>query len=125
MRVASRAARHIQSHRRCSMNRDFLSVLRSVALPIVLGCIVLIVATGIFRVPASTPALASQAPNLHGPTTTPYKNVIVVARSGGDFNSVRDALISIHDNSPTNRYLVWLVPVTYTETVLMKQYCDI
>src|SRR5438874_8643279 len=113
MGVVSRAAGQIQSHRRCHMKRDFISVVRVVVLPIVL---VLLIAGGIFRVPPSTPVLASQAPNLHGGTTTQYSNVIVVAKSGGDFNSVQQALGSILDNSPTNRYLVWVAPGAYTET---------
>jgi len=49
----------------------------------------------------------------------------VVARSGGDFDSVQKALNSITDNSPANRYLVWVAPGVYTETVTMKQYVDI
>src|SRR5438477_9044318 len=124
MGVVSRAAGCIVSYRRCPMKRDFFSVVRVVVLPIVF---VLVIAGGIFRVPPSTRVLASQAPNLHEGTTTQYSNVIVVARSGGDFNSVQQALNSIQDNSPTNRYLVWVAPGTYTETgtVLMKPYVDI
>src|SRR5438477_4092708 len=120
MGVVSRAAGCIVSYRRCPVKRDFLSVVRVVVLPIVL---VLVIAGGIFRVPPSTRILAA----VHGPTPTQYSNVIVVARSGGDFNSVQQALSSIHDNSPTNRYLVWVAPGTYTETgtVLMKPYVDI
>jgi hypothetical protein len=54
-----------------------------------------------------------------------YGNVVVVAQSGGDFTSVQAALTSITDASDTNRYLVWVGPGVYTETVTMKPYVDI
>lgn len=57
--------------------------------------------------------------------TLSYQNVIVVAKSGGDYTSIQAALNSITDASDTNRYLVWVAPGTYNETVTMKQYVDI
>jgi pectin methylesterase-like acyl-CoA thioesterase len=51
--------------------------------------------------------------------------VLVVTKSGGQYNSVTAALNSINDNSATNRYLVYVAPGVYTETVTMKQYVDI
>ena len=54
-----------------------------------------------------------------------YQNVIVVAQSGGDFASVQAALDSISDNGAANRYLVWVAPGTYTETVTMKPHVDV
>src|SRR5207302_10556578 len=42
-----------------------------------------------------------------------------------DFRAVQKDLDSITDNSPTSRYLVWVAPGTYTETVTMKSYVDI
>ncbi|MBU0495631.1 MAG: hypothetical protein KKA73_18510 [Chloroflexi bacterium] len=54
-----------------------------------------------------------------------YQNVVVVAKSGGNYTSVRDALASIMTASDTNRYLVWVAPGTYTELVMMKPYVDI
>jgi pectin methylesterase-like acyl-CoA thioesterase len=57
--------------------------------------------------------------------TTPYKNVVVVAQSGGQYTSITSALNSITDNSSTNRYLITVGLGTYTETVTMKQYVDI
>jgi pectin methylesterase-like acyl-CoA thioesterase len=57
--------------------------------------------------------------------TAPYKNVVVVAQTGGQYTSIQAALNSIADSSPTNRYLVWVAPGTYTETVTMKAYVDI
>jgi hypothetical protein len=56
---------------------------------------------------------------------SPYANVIVVAKSGGDFTSIQAALDSITEASDTNRYLVWVAPGTYTERVTMKEYVDI
>ena len=56
---------------------------------------------------------------------TAYKNVLVVTTSGGHYNSITAALNSITDNSPTNHYLIFVAPGTYTETVTMKQYVDI
>jgi pectin methylesterase-like acyl-CoA thioesterase len=55
----------------------------------------------------------------------PYDNVVVVAKSGGDFTSVGAALNSISDNSAANRYLIQIAPGSYTETITMKQYVDI
>jgi len=54
-----------------------------------------------------------------------YDNVVIVAKSGGDFGSIQAALNSITDASASNRYLVWVGPGTYAETVAMEQYVDI
>jgi hypothetical protein len=54
-----------------------------------------------------------------------YDNVVIVAKSGGDFTSIQSALDSITDASASNRYLVWVGPGTYAETVAMAQYVDI
>jgi len=54
-----------------------------------------------------------------------YANVIVVAKSGGDYDNITAALNSINDASDTNRYLVRVMPGIYTEKVTMKQYVDI
>jgi hypothetical protein len=62
---------------------------------------------------------------LYALKTQGYGNVLVVAKSGGDFTSVQAALSSITDNSGSNRYLVWVAPGTYSETVTMKQWVDI
>ncbi len=53
-----------------------------------------------------------------------YANVVVVATSGGDFTSIQAALNSI-TGTANSRYLVWVAPGTYTETVTMKPYVDI
>ena len=72
------------------MKRDFLSVVRTM-LPVVFACIGLATASTMFPSASPRPAWAS----LHQGTTTPYHNVIVVATSGGDFNSVQKALNTI------------------------------
>jgi hypothetical protein len=56
---------------------------------------------------------------------SPYRNVVIVARSGGDTASIQAALDSILDASSGNPYLVWIAPGVYTETVTMKPYVDI
>ena len=52
-----------------------------------------------------------------------YEHVIVVAKSGGDYTSVADALSSITPSS-SSRYLVYVAPGTYTESSLVdvKEY---
>ncbi|MBU0492845.1 MAG: hypothetical protein KKB13_13435 [Chloroflexi bacterium] len=54
-----------------------------------------------------------------------YANVVVVAKSGGDYDTVTAALDSISDASDANRYLVRVMPGVYTERVTMKPYVDI
>ncbi len=54
-----------------------------------------------------------------------YANVIVVAKSGGQFTSIQAALNSITDADWTNRYLIWVAPGVYTERVTMKPHIDI
>jgi hypothetical protein len=56
---------------------------------------------------------------------TKPKNVIVVAKSGGDYTTITAALNSIADSSATNHYLIYVAPGTYTEKVTMKPFVDI
>ena len=61
-----------------------------------------------------------------GGSGTAYENVIVVAKSGGDFTSVTAAMNSITDASSSSRYLVWVAPGVYeNEDVDMQPYVDI
>ena len=55
----------------------------------------------------------------------PYQNVIIVAKSGGDFTSIQAALDSIVDASAGNPYLVRVGPGVYSERVTMKPFVDI
>jgi pectin methylesterase-like acyl-CoA thioesterase len=57
--------------------------------------------------------------------TQPYKNVVVVAQSGGQYTTISAALAAITNNSTTNRYLIRVAPGTYSEQVTMKQWVDI
>jgi hypothetical protein len=54
-----------------------------------------------------------------------YQNVVVVAKSGGDYTTIQGALDSITDSSDTNRYLVYVAPGVYTERVTMVENVDI
>ena len=56
---------------------------------------------------------------------TSYQNMVIVAKSGGDFTSIQAALDSITDASDDNRYLVYVAPGIYSEQVMMKQFVDI
>jgi len=51
-----------------------------------------------------------------------YQNVVVVAKSGGDYASVQAAIGSISDAAADNAYLVWVAPGVYVEQVTMKPY---
>jgi hypothetical protein len=53
---------------------------------------------------------------------SPYGGVVVVAKSGGDFESVQSAIDSIADAGADNPYLVWIAPGVYSETVTTKPY---
>ncbi|MGD2147408.1 MAG: hypothetical protein PVH41_12000 [Anaerolineae bacterium] len=53
---------------------------------------------------------------------THYQNVVVVAKSGGDYTSVQGAIDSITDAAADNPYLVWVAPGVYSETVKMEAY---
>jgi hypothetical protein len=57
---------------------------------------------------------------------TPYHNMVIVARVGGDFTSIQAALEYIEDDaSPENHCLVYIAPGVYNEQVTMKPFIDI
>ena len=51
-----------------------------------------------------------------------YQNVIIVAKSGGDYTSVQTAIDTIAGATADNPYLVRVAPGEYSETVTMKPY---
>ncbi|MCB0044153.1 MAG: hypothetical protein KDD92_01850 [Caldilineaceae bacterium] len=50
-----------------------------------------------------------------------YENVVVVAKSGGDYDSIKDAMDAISPSS-SSPYLIYVAPGTYDEQVVMKEY---
>jgi len=52
----------------------------------------------------------------------PPGNVVIVAKSNGDFTSIQAAINSITAASSSNPYLVWVGPGWYNETVTLKPY---
>jgi hypothetical protein len=51
-----------------------------------------------------------------------YAQTVIVAKSGGQFNSVQSAINSISDNGPTKPYIVLIYPGRYIENLTMKNY---
>ncbi|MFC2043320.1 hypothetical protein ACFLUA_04140 [Chloroflexota bacterium] len=62
---------------------------------------------------------------MHAEQVKGYANVVIVAKSGGDFTSIQEALDSIIDAGESNHYLVKVMPGEYYEQVMMKEYVDI
>jgi hypothetical protein len=102
------------------MKRNFLSTVQAVLL-VGLACAAIAIGGRLFPLTSDRTVRAAPFDVVPGR----YANVIVVAKSGGDFNVIQKALNSIGDNSPSNRYLVWVAPGVYTETITLKQYVDI
>jgi hypothetical protein len=51
-----------------------------------------------------------------------FANVVTVAKSGGQFTSIQEAINSITDAEGDNRYLVWIGPGIYNEEVVTKPF---
>jgi len=51
-----------------------------------------------------------------------YQNLVIVAKSGGDYTSVQSAINSITDAAYSNPYLIWVAPGMYEEQVTMKPH---
>lgn len=64
-------------------------------------------------------------PAINVPSTS--LNVLLVAKAGGDFTSVKDAIDSITDNDELHRYLISVAPGIYTEDnpIQGKSYVNI
>lgn len=56
---------------------------------------------------------------------TQYGQTVIVAKSGGNYNNINDALTSITDASVNKKYMIFVYPGTYVEQVTMKDYVDI
>ena len=56
---------------------------------------------------------------------SPYENFITVAKDGGDFQSIRDALDSVQDANATNLFCIFVYPGVYDEQVVMKEYVSL
>jgi hypothetical protein len=54
-----------------------------------------------------------------------YENVVIVAKSGGDYQSVQAAIDSVSGAAADNAYLVWVAPGVYSETVTMKPFVHV
>jgi len=52
-----------------------------------------------------------------GGTDNPYGEVVTVAKSGGDFSSVQDAIDSITDASSSKTYVILIYPGSYSENI--------
>jgi len=104
------------------MKRSFAFAIQAAIALVLFACILFTISgrtTPDLSYTALAWAAAKDVPN------SPYQNVIVVARSGGDFTSIQKALASIGDNSASNPYLVWVAPGIYNESIIMKPYVDI
>ena len=53
------------------------------------------------------------------------QRVVTVAKSGGEFDSIQDAIDSISDAASNKRYIVLVYPGLYTEQVTMKDWVDV
>jgi len=51
-----------------------------------------------------------------------YQNLVIVAKSGGDYTSIQAAIDSIGGEAVDNPYLVWIAPGVYNEAIILKSY---
>ncbi len=58
-------------------------------------------------------------------TSQQQGQVVVVAKSGGDYSTIQGAIDSITDNSISKRYTVLIYPGIYTEDIVMEDYVSL
>lgn len=56
---------------------------------------------------------------------TPYQQVVTVAKSGGDYKVIQEAIDSISDATSNKKYSVNIYPGVYTETIVMEGYVSL
>lgn len=56
---------------------------------------------------------------------TPYQQIVSVAKSGAEFDSIQDAIDSITDASVNKKYIIIVYPGTYTENITLKDYVSL
>jgi hypothetical protein len=78
-----------------------------------------------FTVDADGRLVAAANVAISGLTGSHYAQVVVVAKSGGDFTTIQAAINSITDAAATKRYLVWVMPGNYAEQVTMQSWVDV
>lgn len=62
---------------------------------------------------------------LQGGSSTGFQQLVTVAKAGGDFTSIQDAIDSITDATTTKRYTVLVHPGDYAENIVGKAYVSI
>ena len=58
-------------------------------------------------------------------TVAQWKQVVTVAKLGGNFTTIQGAIDSINGAATDARFCVWVMPGEYNETVTMKAYVDV
>jgi len=60
------------------------------------------------------------------PSLDPFSNIVTVAKSGGQFTSIKDAIDSITTATSTNKFSVLVYPGDYTELpITMKEWVNV
>lgn len=71
--------------------------------------------SAISAVVANTATVALEALSAPLAAGAPWQNVIIVAKSGGDYASIAEALTSVDSPGADNPWLVWVAPGIYSE----------